>query len=434
MASETELEKLVVRITADNAQILKTLQSTIGAVQSFATKTLGILGIAMSVKGFLGLAKSAEAAELKIKQLEIAIRVNGHAVASTVAEYRAFAEQVARSTTLTKGETLGMLKQAEVMGFSGKEAEAIVKNSIALAGALGGEASEHEHLAVALARGNFNLVKRALHMKHTATDAEVLAQVEKTLNAGLEQSIAAGNTNEASLARLGKTFDVLKNKIGGIIAEGLHPFLGLLEDLQTEYKNVEGQSMSTWDNARNHVKMWAEGAVFAIKYFSVFARDLGTNIAYQFVKMLNIWSSALKTFINEYASFTGFKFRDTGGILTEDEKGLKEELGRTGQALLTAFDEFQAKNKSKFEKIGRKTGEGIGKGIQKGLGMEKIEGTLAFSLEGLQKITQFFATGRIGESKADANHRESLTEAKKQTELLKGVVNGIASGSAGIGL
>ncbi len=456
MAAEAELERLIVRISADTTQLVAGLQKGTEALQSLATKATsalrvvaGFIGIKASFSGLRGLAASAEAAELKLKQLEIAIRINGGAVEQVIERYKEFAAQVAKSTTMTKGETLSLLKRAEVMGFSGKEAEAVVKNSIALSGALGGEASEHMRMAVQLARGNFHLAARILGVRGVKNETELLAQVEKQLNAGLEMANAAGQTNEASIARLGKTFDSVKIKIGGIIAEGLHPFLDALEDLQTEYQNVEGQSKSTWENARSHVKSWAEGGIFAIKNFQVVLADMQNMTALKLSQMGDALEYFRKTEVPKALNWLRdnspfgklFDPAKVAGPEAAKDSGLtrilQEQADKSAQDLMKAFDKYQIENKAKFEKkgrgLGRAAGEGIGKGIQESIHFEKIEATLGFSLEGIQKATSFFATGRIGESKADKHHNESMQENRKQTDVLKDIRTNTGGPGADLG-
>lgn len=149
---ETELERMVVRLTGDSAEYTRMLQQaqqetretaqvveqqskTIEgfgtALKGFAAGAvsyLGSLGIKQWLADTLGAYKEQEKAE---KQLGIILGVNGRDVEKQMDRYKDWATQMQALTGAADEVTLSMLKQAEAMGVTGANAERAVRNVIA---------------------------------------------------------------------------------------------------------------------------------------------------------------------------------------------------------------------------------------------------------------------------------------------------------------
>src|SRR5262245_7682221 len=145
---EHELESLLVRLTGDGSEYMKMLAdaqaSTVSATKAIEFNTKQIEGFSSGINEFAGTAVSAlgalgaesflrksfgifQDAETNITKLNAILGVNQREVNSTMAEYKAFAAEIAKITTLSGGAVLSMLRTAETFDHTGASAEQVVK-------------------------------------------------------------------------------------------------------------------------------------------------------------------------------------------------------------------------------------------------------------------------------------------------------------------
>lgn len=427
----TELENLVVRLTGDGSEFRKMLidaqaqtQAAAAQVKSAADKiegfgktltgfgktALGLLGGFLTIKWLEGARQSFEKVDISARKLKSTIAVMGGNVNVLVKDYTNFAKAVAASTTATKGETLAMLRQVETMGISGQLAKEVVRNAIALADGEEGQAEAHLHTAVALAQGNFHLLKRQLGLQHTATDAEVAAKAERMLAAGWENARIQGDSNSAQMARLGRSFGSLKKDAGELVTAGITPIITALAGMVAKAKESEDGMKSSFENTRDTVARAGEIIAFEITHIG----EVWDLMVARVEKKAAQFGIVLIDTV-ELLKFTGFG--PEADVLSELIKtsrlreyltGLADSWGAVASAASDALDTMfkfftgggagkplsqTPEIKKQFEGLGTGIGEAMEKGLKesgadKFLKPEQWQASLAFSAEAFDKIAR----------------------------------------------
>lgn len=251
MAAETELERMVVRLTADASEYMKALQEaqqqTVAAGKQIEIAAANIgtafqtVGAAVAAVGFERMAKSALSAwqeeESAVLKLTATLEGNGRAVQETLEDYLAFASEVQRTTVLADEQVDVLLRQAETFGKTGAAAKEMVKNSIALAGAVDGtaeSAGSYIRIANAMADGNIEL---AMHMSRLVPqlrgvkdEAEFTAKFNQLVASGLKTVNAEASSSAGQMRQLSNAWSDFQETIGKVIAEALVPVLEWLRE------------------------------------------------------------------------------------------------------------------------------------------------------------------------------------------------------------
>jgi hypothetical protein len=246
MATEQELERLVVKLTGDGSEFKKMIQSAQSQVQSFVATTVA----ALSSFGAMSFLKSAFAdfsrAEEGMIRLNAAVRAGGHDVESTVAEYKSFAASIAEATTTTKGSTLALLQQAEAFGASGAAAQRAVQHAIALGKGNQDAAGAMLRITSAMAQGDIHsamMFKRAIpELRRFKTEAEFVAGYQKLLQSGWEATTEIAKTTGAQLEKLDNSLQGLKKEFGRIVEEAIRPFIPYLKAAVDFIKSMDDQT------------------------------------------------------------------------------------------------------------------------------------------------------------------------------------------------
>lgn len=257
--ADKELESMVVRLMGDGSSYQKMLlqaqtssqqaAATIGQsakqveafgnnLQSYAKTVVGALagyGLATTLGGAMG---KFEEFEKDAAKLRIAIEAGGHDADTVTAQYLKFASAIAETTTTSKGSALALLKEAELMGFSGEAAERMVQNSIALAAAKGGEAESYLRAARALEDGNVEMLRFALGLRGVKDDAKVMESAQRLLSGGMKAAKVDAETVTFQLEKLGRTFKEVTKEVGRMVVEGVKPLLPILQQLVKLFKDL----------------------------------------------------------------------------------------------------------------------------------------------------------------------------------------------------
>lgn len=233
--NETELERLVVRLTGDMSQYVKMLQDAqketkqqtdsikdmIGGVSS----ALAALGAGAFLKDSLREWKIAEDTAI---ELTATLKANGREVENTMERYKEFASAMQEVTTVGDDTTLALLKVAEQYGKTGGKAEEMTKKAMALSEATGTSPQMMMRLVAALESGNtemLNMLSRVVpQLRLAETEAEKLALVEKLIAQGMDEMAEKAQTGSGRLAQLTNDFGDLKEQIGEVVSQGIKPF------------------------------------------------------------------------------------------------------------------------------------------------------------------------------------------------------------------
>jgi hypothetical protein len=242
--TETELERMVVRLVGEAAQYqkmmddaVKTAKDTASKVEeltkkiegfgkglaSFGKSALGMLGGLGAVGSLSAMFGKFEDREKQLNRLSAAIDASGHAVGPTMERYKEFTKAIADNTLATKGEVYGLLQMAESFGMSGEAAEKAVKTAQALAAAKGGEATHYLRVQQALDEGNVHMLRYMLRMRGVTDESKILAQAQKMVASGQKILEKQAETAEFQFNQLKKTLSSVMLEIGGLVAKGVVP-------------------------------------------------------------------------------------------------------------------------------------------------------------------------------------------------------------------
>jgi hypothetical protein len=253
----TELETLVVKLVGDGSSYSRMMTTAAQQSQVAATAVQAagkqIEGISKSLKGFaesavsalagFGLATSLKGAFEEFSSVEreaikfnSVLEFNKRNVEQVSAEYKKFVETLEDVTTVDKYSALALLKQAETMGFTGQKAEELTKFSIGLGQATNKSAQEALTIAIALERGNLQMLRRIPALRGIKNEQQLLAKANELANLGLKQEEALTKTASFQIEKLGRSFKEISIEIGGMVAEGLKPFLKIMQQAVEQIK------------------------------------------------------------------------------------------------------------------------------------------------------------------------------------------------------
>lgn len=257
---ETELERLVVRLVGDGSEYQRMLnqaatsttaaaakvQQAASKIEGFQNSLKGFAGQALSLLGVFGLTSSLRGAFDQFSQLErgqirlrAAVESSGQAVGPTIERYTAMADAISRTTLATKGQILQMFTQVETMGMHGEQAERVVRNSLALAGADTENAQIMLSVAAGIERGNYQLAKRLPGLRGVRDETELVRLVNARMASGMRQAEAVANTTSGRIERLGRALKGLGTDLGGIISEAITPFVEALTKAVDAFKALD---------------------------------------------------------------------------------------------------------------------------------------------------------------------------------------------------
>jgi hypothetical protein len=258
--SEEQIAALVVRLTGDGSSLQRMLAqaqaaaaSTAAAVaaqakriEGFTSSITGFARGALGVLGSFGAATSLTSAfqafstwESNAARINAVIKASGRDAAGVTADYEKWAASIAKVTSASKGEVMQMLTRAEVMGLQGDQAQQAVQTSIALAGALGGEASEHIGVATAIAQGNLHYAQRVFHLHHIHDQSQLVAAIQQRLQAGWAAESVKAETAAGAIAKLKGSLGGFAVEVGKVVAETIKPFVTFLTQLAEGFKALD---------------------------------------------------------------------------------------------------------------------------------------------------------------------------------------------------
>lgn len=261
-----EVERLLVRLVGDGSSYMrmtqqaaeaakKTVQEVEGAakrIEGFQKGLEGFAGGTLKILGILGVAGGLWASFEKFSQFEesqlrmkAAIDASGQAFDETKAKFDAYAETVAKTTLVNRASTRDMLRHATTLGLDAEHAKQAVTQSIALAGALGGEAEGYVAVAAALQRGDVHMIRRILHLHGVKDETEVLARAQKIMESGLAQQEARANTVSGSIEKLKISLFGLGIEVGKIVNDKIKPWIKGLQDVVEWYKKLSPEVKQT---------------------------------------------------------------------------------------------------------------------------------------------------------------------------------------------
>ena len=261
MASQTELEELVVRLTGEASGYLKMLteaqtktkeagkeiEKEAGKIEKFKETIEGFQSKAVSLLKTIGIGASLEAAvekfdkvELASKRMEATLEVNGRQVSKTTEDYTKFAKEMAKVSDVSKGTTLNMLQQAEMMGLTGDKAKQAVKNAMSMAAMKGvDDPSQFLRHMVLFSQGKDARLAAMLGIgAETEDDNGKHQEIQERLTKGMALVKIAGETSEARFARAKAAMGSVVTEVGEHVAQYVDKFAEIIEKMANGFKEL----------------------------------------------------------------------------------------------------------------------------------------------------------------------------------------------------
>lgn len=249
MASQTEIEEFVVKMTAENGKYIqemhkasktteeiahkceeaaKRIEHSQEAVKQFGEtveKSLASIGIIIGLKEAF---EKYEKAEKNMLSLEAAIKTNGGEVEKVTEDYKKFAQQIQSTTEVGRGQTLQLLRTAESMGVTGEQAKRVTQTAIALAAANNEDAETYIRAVTMYEQGNKHLLQRQLHLHGVRDELELQQKINQKVAVGEATMLALGQTSGAKMKRVWEDLGKVTKEIGEIVAKAMMPVVDWL--------------------------------------------------------------------------------------------------------------------------------------------------------------------------------------------------------------
>jgi hypothetical protein len=188
-----------------------------------AVANLAVQGLQKAWSSFTGSLAGASAAYdtqvEAVKGLETALRLNGEEVSGQSATLQKFAGDLQALTGVGDEVTLGLMKQASMLGVSADKLQDTAKAAIGLAEATGGDLEAGLRAARLAQEGNFTALQKIIPaLKDAATDEEKLAMVQAFATKGLEAKVDASNRLVGAEERAAGAVGDLMEVVGSLLA------------------------------------------------------------------------------------------------------------------------------------------------------------------------------------------------------------------------
>lgn len=267
---ETEVERLVVRLTGDGAEYMKMLEEVKASTEKTAkvvqqnTQSMEqtINSLAGAVKnvsaaftaGFFGsVLKSSvdtfEKAEMNAIRMEATLKANGREVESTTRQYREFAAQMARTTVSGAGQTMALLRTAETFDLTGVHAERATRSAMALAAANDSNASAMIRLTAAIEKGDIAGAKRFARLvpqlRGVKNETEFLDKYNRLVAGGMEVMTKEAGTLGGMLQRLANMWKGVQKEMGAMVVEFVKPVIEGMQSAVEWFKSLSKEVKTT---------------------------------------------------------------------------------------------------------------------------------------------------------------------------------------------
>lgn len=187
--------------------VRQTLARTAQRFGAFARQTAVVLGAAFAAAGAFAL-RGAIKQQAVEKQLEVALRAHGDAVADLMPRYKQFASAIQSVTTYGDEEVLTMMSILRNFGVLPEQLQDATKATIGLAKARNLDADSAARYTALALKGQFTVLQRYVPALETATSqSDKLRIVTELMSRGFEQ--AMGQTEDTAGA-----WKQLKNSVG----------------------------------------------------------------------------------------------------------------------------------------------------------------------------------------------------------------------------
>ena len=267
-ANKKDLEKGLKSAERSVQRFGRNIQNLGRTVSTYLTAPLAGLG-AVALKEFSAL-------EGQMMSLQNALIVNGRLVEPMMERYKAFANEIQRTTTTSAGATMGMLQVAESMDITGTAAQRVVQNAIALEGAFGIASSRAIRYAADLESGSATGLNRYIPTLKGIEDSTLAAaKANEILGRSFELTQRNTATTSGTFQQARNALNDLLASFGEIISEAILPYVRYAQHLAERFQALDHGTKKMI--VRNAALAAAIGPVLLIggKIVTVFGKLIG---------------------------------------------------------------------------------------------------------------------------------------------------------------
>jgi hypothetical protein len=182
-----------------------------------------VVGYVVAVKDVLNAYVRQEAADLKLRS---ALKATGDATKETFNDFKDFAAELQKITTVGDEATQEIIALGLRMGISKDQIKDATKGAIGLSQSLGIDLQSALKIVAQGMEGQYTMLGRYVPALRTATtEAEKAAIFQKTLNDGFKEATEITQTYGGSVAQMKNAIGDAKEVFGEFIANGLLPIV-----------------------------------------------------------------------------------------------------------------------------------------------------------------------------------------------------------------
>lgn len=268
-----------------------TQSSTSSMSRSFSNLAGAVKGL---VAGFLAykatqaslrfLSSSAAAADVQAeaeRSLAKAIELAGDATGPTIQQHKEWASQLQQVANVGDEVTLGLMKQASMLGVSNENLQDVTRAAIGLSEATGQDMNTSLRAVQLALAGNFTQLGRYVPaIREAATEEEKLAIVQDLASKGLIQKAERAKTAQGAGERLANSWGDFKEVIGKalepvrlLVSTGLAV---LVETIQTSVIPAIASITPSAETLGNVMQAMRDAVIRAITFIEVIVGNFGT--------------------------------------------------------------------------------------------------------------------------------------------------------------
>lgn len=335
-----------------------------------------------AVAGFQFIRDSAAAFDVQeeaVRGLTQAIRLNGDTIGPTIAQHEAFASALQNAVNVGDEVTLGLMKQASMLGVSNDKLQDVTKAAIGMS-EVTGQGLEASLQAVTRAMsGNFSQLERYVPaIREASTEQEKLAIIAEMAGKGMDQQAERALTAAGSAQRLSNTWGDFQEVIGEALApvrllinNGLNVLIETIQTAVIPALQAITPSIET-------VNLWMEklrvAVITSVTTWEVLIGNLPKiwgivvdSISLQVLRIIEVTRHAFTEVIPAYARWFGENFtniiRDAVvGVMT-----IIRNFGHNlGEAMFAIFDFVRSGMEGGLSGLSQKLGDAMFVGLMDG--------------------------------------------------------------------
>lgn len=365
--------------TADTKRVEGAFQSLKAAagplVAAFAAFKTAVAGFQF----FRDSAAAFDVQEEAVRGLTQAIKLNGDTIGPTIEQHEAFASALQNAVNVGDEVTLGLMKQASMLGVSNDKLQDATKAAIGMS-EVTGQGLEASLQAVTRAMsGNFSQLERYVPaIREASTEQEKLAIIAEMAGKGMDQQAERALTAAGSAQRLSNTWGDFQEVIGEALApirmlinNGLNVLIETIQTAVIPALQAITPSIET-------VNLWMEklraGVITSVTTVEVIVGNLPKiwgivvdSISLQVVRIIEVTRHAFTEVIPAYARWLGENFPNIFRDAYISVLIITQNFGRNlGRATSAIFDFVRGGMEGGLSGLSQRLGDAMFVGLMDG--------------------------------------------------------------------